>query len=315
MKVNGELVQQIITEVGASQAHWLIWLSVKWAVLGGMLGLVAAILGILLFRKVGWYRSGWRFEAWVRWPLWGGSVVCVTAFAGAAGFCKGLVQGSEQVLRHSQLATKVFPPVGDALADVVGGFQLYASVSNPPSVTDSNFMARVADFQAGGWEVNVPQLNRQLDELPAGVASNLVSKIESNIVARTPMLQSGLPNTLLHHVLGYGWKFAVARKVEGELRDHKLDTCYQTARARLLSAAQQAGDPATISRGELSAFLVQEAVVPSVMVPVRIFLIQNVALFGMLGGLSLVLPAVLFRLTCGWVRARPREVPVGPVDS
>lgn len=310
--MNSQLLKQILNELAASQVHWLLWFSSKWAVVGALVGLMVGIVSILLFKRVGWYRSGWRFAGWVRWPLWIISVTLCTVLAAAAGLCKGFSQGAEQVLQKSQLATKVFPVVGDALADGLAGLQSYAALTNSMDAARTNLMARVEDFRAGEWELDVPRLQQQLDELSASAVSNVVTSIETNLVARSPQLQSGLPGALFHHALSFGRKFIVERKIRSEVKDRKLDAFYDRARNGLLAAAKASGAPETVSRRELSDFTVQQVVVPSVMWPVRIMLNEQKLIFVLLTVVAAVLPAVAFRFTLGLIKAKPLEPPPGP---
>lgn len=297
-----QLARQIFDEIVASQAHQLVFISAKWTVLGGVLGLVAAILALVAFRKLGWYRSGWRFERWVRWLVWILSVISCVGLVATAGFFIGVIRGSEHVLLNSQLATKVFPLVSDALADGVAGVQVYLSNTNATARTDMDMTAQIETFRRGEWEVNVPELHRQLDQLQAGAVSNLVAEVETRLVASSPQLQNGLPNTLLHHSLRFIGTVLVQRKVNSELKRTKLDDFYHAVRDRLVSAARLQGNPDTMGRQELSTFLVKEVVVPSVMKPIRIFAGNQVKMFLFLAFLSLVIPATIFELTCGRVK-------------
>jgi hypothetical protein len=305
--MNSQLLKQIVNELAASQLHWLLWFSAKWTVLGALIGLITGIVFILLFKRFGWYQSGWRLAGWVRWPLWIFSVMLCALLAATAGLCKGLSQGAEQVLQKSQLATKVFPVVGGALADGLAGLQSYGALTNSASRT--NIMAQVEAFRAGEWELNVPKLHQQLDELSADAVSNLAISIETNLVARSPQLQSGLPGALFHHALVFGRKFIVERKIHSEMKDRRIDAFYDRARNALLAAAKASGAPETLSRQELSDYAVQQVVVPSVMWPLRIMLNEQKLIFVLLALLAAVVPGVAYRFTLGLIKAKPVEPP------
>lgn len=306
--MNSQLLKQILNELAASQLHWLLWFSAKWAVLGGLVGLMAGIVAILAFKRIGWYRSGWRFAGWIRWPVWIISVALCTVLAAAAGLCKGAALGAEQVLQKSQLATRVFPVVGNALADGLAGLQSYGVLTNSADAARSNLLARVEAFRAGDWELDVPKLHLQLDELSIGAVSNIVISIETNLVARTPQLQNGLPGALFHHALSFGGKFIVERKIHSEMTDRKLDAFYDRARNTLLAAAKASGAPETVSRQELSNFTVQEVVVPSLLWPIRIMLNEQKLIFMLLTVLAAVLPGIAYRFTFGLIKPKPAPV-------
>lgn len=305
--MNFQLLRQILNELAASQVQWLLWHSIKWAVIGALLGLLGSLMIIHLFKRLGWYRSGWRHAGWIRWPLWLGTVTLCVLLAGAAGLCRGLARGSEHVLLNSQLATKVFPVVGDALADGFAGFQAYASSTNSGAAIRTNVMAGVESFRSGGWELNVPLLQSQLDRMEAGAISNVVVTLESNLVARTPQLQSGLPNVVLHQSLTFVSKLIVERRIHSELKNRKLDQRYAALRTGLLAEAQKTGAPDTIARAELSAFTVRELVVPGLMVPIRLLLTEQAIFLLLLAALAALLPALAFRFTLGRAKARPSQ--------
>lgn len=299
---DGSLWRQVVSELGATQAHQFLFISIKWAVLGGLLGLLLAILAIIAFKKFGWYRSGWRFAGWIRWPLWILTVVACVGLVGSAGFFVGVIRGSEHVLLRSQLATKVFPEVGDALADGVAAAQLFLAETNAAARSSTNLSARIEAFRSGAWEVNAPEFLRQLDALQSAAVTNIVSEIEQKIVSSSPQLQSGLPNKLVHHSLRLLGTMVVERKINSELHRAKLDDFYHAFRDRFVSEARKQGAPDTIGHRELSGFLVTEAVVPSVMKPIRIFAGGQAKFFLLCAAFGLVLPAGAFRITCGRVK-------------
>ena len=308
--MDSQLFKQILGEMAASQLHQLLWYSAKWAVLGGLLGLVVGIGLTLLFKRIGWYQSGWRFAGWIRWPLWIACVAFCVVLAAGAGLCKGVSQGADEVLHKSQLATKVFPVVGNAIADGLAGLQTYAGQTNSTETTRSNVVARIEAFRTGEWELDVPLLQRQLEELSASAVSNIVVKIETNLVARSPQLQSGLPGALFHHALQFGTTYLVERKVHSELKNRKLDTFFDKAKNTLLAVARSSGNPDTITYPELSEFAVQEVVAPSVMFPIRVALKQQAIAFLLCTVLAAILPALAFRFTLGLIKAKAAQ-PVG----
>ncbi len=305
-----QLWRQIVNELGATQAHQFLLISVKWAVLGGFVGLLVGALAVIASQKLGWYRSGWRFAGWVRWPLWILTVITCAGLVGGAGFFVGVIRGSERVMLHSQLATKVFPEVGDALADGMAAVQIYLSETNTAARSGTNISLRLETFRSGAWEVNAPEFLRQLDNLQAGAVSNVVADIEQKITSNSPSLQSGLPNQLLHHSLRLFGTMVVERKINSQLHRAKLDDFYHAFGDRLVAEARKHGAPDTIGHRELSAFLVTEAVVPGVMKPIRMFAGNQAKMLLFLAALGAVLPAAVFRFTCG--RVQPAPAPTQP---
>lgn len=303
-----QLARQIFDELAATQSHQFIFISFKWAALGAFVGFWVGILAIVAFRKLGWYQSGWRFAGWVRWPIWILGVTACIGLIGSAGFFLGTIRGSEHVMLKSQLGTKVFPLVGDALADGIAGVQVY--LANTNSASGSNLTVQVDGFHRGDWEVDAPKFLHQLDELSAGAASNLIVEVETRLVANRPQLQSGLPNTILHHTLRLLGTVIVEGKIHSQLKRSHLDDFYHGVRDHLVAEAREHGHPETINHPELSAFLIKEVIVPSVMKPIRMFAGSQANMFFLFAILSIVIPPTIFKFTCG--RVKPPTPPEPP---
>lgn len=296
------MLKQVLHEVAASQAHHFFLITVKWAVIGGAAGLLLGVLSLVVFRKCGWYLSGWRFERWVRWPLYILVAVSCAGLLGSAGFFVGVIRGSEFVFKHSQLATKVFPEAGGALADGVAIAQKWLQSTNAENRSQTNLAAVVMAFHSGAIEVNAPLLLQQLENLQSGTASNIVLEIEREVVARRPEFKDGFPNWLLRQSLDLACRWMIERKLTSELKRVNLDEAYHAFRDRLVSTAKKSGNPDTISHAELSAMLVTEVVEPAAMKPIRVFAGGQARLFVFLTVLTAVIPAGLFKMTCGRVK-------------
>lgn len=300
---DSKLARQILHEIAASQIHHLLWASIKWATLGALLGLALAIVAIILFRRAGWYRSEWKHAGWIRWPLWISTVIFCPLLLGTAGFWKGAIHGSERVLLKSQMATDVFPKAGDVVADGVAAIQVFLTDTNSATRSETNLTARVGAFRNGEWEVNAPAFVRQMDEISADAMAGFVAALEAKAVASHPRLQTGLGRTLLHQSLG-GFGAALARKkLDSEMKRLGVADFYHALRDRLVVEARQHGDPDTINHRELSAFIVKEAIVPSLMKPIRTFAGGQAKLFVLLALLAAVLPPAGFRAACGRVKS------------
>ena len=302
MNSTSEMLKEILKWVADSQSHQFLFIAVKWAVIGGLAGLLFGVLSLVLFRKCGWYRSGWRFERWVRWALYVLVVVACAGLLGSAGFFIGVIRGSEFVFKHSQLATKVFPEVGGAIADGVVIAQTWLQNTNAGNRSRTNLAAVVTAFHDGTVEVNAPLLLQQLDNLQSGAASNIVSEIEQEVANRRPEFKDGFPNWLLRRSLGLSLRLTVERKLTSEVKRSNLDDAYHAFRDRLVSVAKKKGNPDTITHAELSALLVGEVVEPAAMNPIRAFAGGQAKMFLLFTVLTAVIPAGLFKLTCGRVK-------------
>lgn len=310
----GEWTRAVFRELFASRIHELALSAVSWVLLGAVLGAAAAVALILVTRKTRCWRSGWRFAGWVRWPLWTSMVVLTSGFLALAGFWKGVASGGEQVLRKSQLATGVFPLAGDALADALVSLQTRLESDQTDAGTNGVAAARLEDFKAGRHEFDAARFSGQIDHLRDGAVSNILRHAELRAAEATPLLADGLGRV----VLGLGLRTLggalVGDDMDTGLRRFGLAGLQEALREDLPALAKKTGHPDTVTRPELSAFLVQEAVVPVLLLPVRTFVKTNIWLNVILAGASLLLPIVFFRCTCGLVKAPVRhEAPPSPV--
>jgi hypothetical protein len=301
--VGPNLGRQIFDELVATQIHRLVWASAKWAILGGFVGLLVAVAMIIGARAAGWYRSGWKHAKWFRWSLWILTVPVCIALIGVAGFWKGVIQGSEQVLMESQLATKVFPRAGDAMADVAAFIQVYLSDTNDASRSETNLTAKIEAFRSGAWEVDAPAFLQQLERAHGDFITNAVVETEQDLIASVPYLQSGLANKVVHRCFDQFGAALVRMSLNSQAKRLGTDGYYQALGDRLVADARKQSPSETISRPELSAFFVREAMVPGIMKPIRILSGEQAKLFFWLGIIAGAVPAVFFRFTFGLIKA------------
>lgn len=292
----------LLRELLSTQLHELAWAALRWTLLGLVIGGLGAVLAIWGFAKLGWWKSGWRFERWVRWMaclfMLGSGLFC----GAAAGFWKGVGDGGEIVLRKSQLATEVFPLAAGALADGLASIQVSLISSNLPTGVTLDREKTLAAFRDGTWEFDAARFSEQLDQMRLGVVSNALVKIETEVVANMPMLGEGVNRALLQAALGYLGTALVEEKLGSELHRLGVARLHTAIRDRLPEVAALAGKAETIARADLAAFLVQEAVVPLLIVPLKSFVTANILLAIGLGLLALLLPPLFFRFTCGRVK-------------
>lgn len=308
------LTRRVIREIAATQAHQFFLATVKWTTLGGLAGVTLSLVWIAATHAAGLFRSGWRYEAWVRWLLW---VFLVLATAGAlsvAGFWKGVVRGSEQVLLHSQIGTQALPLVGQVAADGMAAIQLYLAETNRSAWSPKEINRRLEAFRDGTWEVNAPGFARDLHLLPAEVATNLLPQLWREAVTRVPQLDQNPMRDFFQQGVRVLEGALSGNRLDGHLEQAGVSAFLKNLREKLVAEAARTGPPETIGRPELAAFMVQEGIVPAILVPIRSFARsqRNLCLLG--AALALVGPPLLFRLTCGRVRGEvpPPLVPPAP---
>lgn len=96
-----------------------------------------------------------------------------------------------------------------------------------------------------------------------------LARLEQSAFECSPQLKGGLSGKLLHQLLHGLGRLLVERKVASELKNWGADGIYFAIRENLKTTAAKVGNPDTIARGEISAFLVHEGIIPGVMQPIR----------------------------------------------
>jgi hypothetical protein len=288
------LIRRILEELERSQAMEFLGEVALWTLAGGLAGLFLAAAAFIAFRSLGWYQSQWNHAKWVR-PTAGvlSALVCAVLL-GLAGFWHGVIRGSERVFTQSQLATDVFPRVGDAFADgVVWLDELITHGTNITSRADQ-VKARLNSFRAGEWEWDVPGFLRRLDQFQQESVAELTQRIVQNVLEDYPKLKDSLGELILRPTLAAFVRQVALRQVNEQLQ--KPGGVVASARERLLAEAARSGNPDTISHRELSQYVVQRGVLPSVLTPLRSIARSQQILMAFLSVSVVVLPALAFRL-------------------
>ncbi len=93
-------------------------------------------------------------------------------------------------------------------------------------------------------------------------------------------------------------------KVGKKLEEYEIDVQFEVFREGLLAAARRAGDPNTITRPELSAYLVNALLEPSILYPIRHVVRSQETAAVLILLLVLVVPVLFFRIAAA-IRSRP----------
>lgn len=301
-----QLVGRLLAEAWQTRAHEVVWLISKGALLGAGAGLGLAILLVVADRRSDSPSPSGRSVRLARWTTWTVMLMGGSGFAAFAGGWLGLLFGAEVILRHSQIGTQALPAVGDWMADGLAALHLELAPRVPTNSSPDRRLT-LEGFRTNGWELDVPEFQRRIGHIPEAIATNLTARLQGRIAMQSPVLASGLNNRL---AIGLANRLAVAlaeSKAESELSRIGVLSLYRAVRTGLPRAAAQAGKPDTISRSELSAHLVREGVVPTLMAPVRSFAWTNIALFSALAIAVTALPPILLRR----LRQRFRSSPTG----
>ena len=287
-------VATILRELGRSQTSGFLLDIGGWTLLGATLGAALALITCIAFSRLGWYDLRWRFARGLRWTTFTAQVLLGAIFFGLAGFWQGAIYGTERVLTQSQLATSVFPEIGNTIADGMAWIQLRATSNR--ATNDSALTAELEEFRAGKWELHATRFLQELDDFHEATVTNFVAQLEQSALERAPQLKGGLGEQLLHGLLSGLGRRLVEHKLTGELKNYGADRVYKTIRTQLSAEAAKAGAPETISRPEISAFLVRDGIVPGILQPVRFTARAQQLPLLLLGLLVLCAPPICFRL-------------------
>ena len=257
-------VAKVLLEFGRAQVTGFIFDALKWTLLGALVGVVVAVLACILFSRLGWYHLEWRFARGLRWTIFALTVVLSAVLFSLVGFWSGAIAGTERVLLKSQLATDVFPRVGEVIADGMAWVQIRASSAN-----NTNQELKLDEFRAGKWELHAGQFLQQLDDLKTDSITNALVWLEQSALENTPQLKGGFGEKILHEILNGLGRVLVEKKVTSELNNFGVDRIYFAVREQLKTEAGKSGDPQTIGRAEISVFLIRDGIVPGILKPVR----------------------------------------------
>jgi len=284
---------KVLLEFGRSQATGLILDALKWTLIGALIGVFLAVLACVIFSRLGWYDLEWRFACGLRWTIFTLTVVLSAILFSLAGFWSGAIAGTERVLLKSQLATDVFPKIGEVIADGMAWVQIRASSVNN---TNPELSLKLDEFRSGKWELHAGQFLQQLDDLKGDSITNAIIWLEQSALDRTPQLKGGLGEKILHETLNGLGRLLVEKKVSSELKNYGVDRIYFAVREQLKTEAAKSGDPQTIARGEISVFLIRDGIVPGILKPVRSTArSQQLPLIG-IAMMALIVPPLCVRL-------------------
>lgn len=297
----------VLRELTRTQASGFLLELVKWTLLGASAGVLLATLGCFIFSRLGWYDLRARYARGLRWTIFALTIVLAGFFFGTAGLWQGAVRGSERVLTQSQLTTGVFPEIANALADGMAWVQLQATLSGETNRTELD--AKLEAFRAGQWELHAPQFLQQLDALTEAVITNSLAKLEQSTLARAPQLKGGLGEKLLHQFLHGLGRPLITKQASSRLQSWGANQVYYALREKLTPEAALAGNPESITRSELSRFLIRDGIGPGILNPIHfIARSQQFPLLG-ISLLIIVLPPICLRLA----RNRFNRTPAPPV--
>lgn len=310
------VVGDILREAARTQIVSAFGEILKWTVLGFLSGAILAVGGYFLIRALGGYRWQWRHAVWFRRLTLVLLLSVCPLLLGQAGCAQGQLNGAEVVLRDSQVGKDLLPKAGEFGADLLIVIDWFTLTSELGVLIPALPEAELTQFRKGESKLDVVALIRRIDRLTEGASEKLVRLLKDEALKRNPQ-----------------WKGATGEKVLDWLLPKLADRLLEKKRSKVveglrpflqdLEAEAAIQLDSKMSRAQVSAFLVDRVMVPTLLSPVRSIVrgVQKVALIVV--GLVLLLPVVFFR-SAEFMRARgtpdtpepgPRAVPRDPTAN
>lgn len=284
----------MVAEFLRSQAPSLIGAILLWGALGAVAG---ALLGWAAYAAAGRGRA-WTLEApgakWARAlaALW--LIATWAALAGTMGGCEGLTRATERVVARSPFRTEGLDRAGAFGAAAAFWLDLYlqnAEAAGPRPLTEPQARA----FQAYLKDESVFDLRAflgRLDRAEARIVHEAVPSCREAVRAKLGVPEGRFVNALLDYAL----EVILRRRLRGELRATFEGVGVDVD--RFFAAL-----PASARATELATYIVEEALVPAVVRPVRSMARGQQLLSAILMAAALALPLAVF-----WIARRARNV-------
>lgn len=267
-----ETTRMVLRTLADNHAGAIGW-AIAWRMLVfGLLGLLVGLAAFFGLRAAGAMRWDWQHATWVR-ALAGVVLVLGCAGAGAGvGFWQGALRGAETLIGEGQLASEVLPVVGDAgslvIAGVYVGGELACDADGSLADVERERLEREIDgFARDTWQLDTAKLETRLAGTQRCAIEVATSEARRWVFERYPALETNAGAELVPWLLDQlaARLLDVARgSGAGEVAAPLADML-----ARIDEAGARAGDPATITQGELSEHVVALAVVPMIMLPIE----------------------------------------------
>lgn len=302
---------RILQELAKSHGTQFLIETVKWTVLGALGGLLLAVVLFLVLRKLGAFRWEWRHAKWFRWLTLAWLLIATPFCTGTVGFFEGMWRGSRIVLHESHLGVDVFPKIGDAASLCLA----YLHLLVPRLDSDANGRAgefpktELEAFQAGAWELDVPEFQRRLDRITAETMAKATTKLKNAALEEYPSLRGGVGETVINWFVDKLGGTLVKEGVE-QVDRFGVQKRFAAVLDALPAEAARAGAPSTIAHKELSAYLVKQALVPCIELPIRSVVRSQQSGAWLMLAVVVVIPILCFQVA-EFVRRRmgKQEVP------
>ena len=258
-----------------SQLTWLTslsasiaWGGILWALAGGLLGFLAAVVIFRVFRKKNVSASPKSFI----WALVGlmSSLTLLLLFPACAAylaFFEGVLRASSHELSEGDFAWEYFPVIGGAGADLVGAVLLTRDLEALANSSSEDYEALRDAFRSGEREIDAAQIPEMIAAIDGDFVRKTAEEIKNDWMTNLPSLRSGGGRQALDWFMDNFSDALVREAIEGGLEEKGLGSWLDFFGAmvrQLPEAAAREGDPATLSHRETAAFLVEVAIADGV---------------------------------------------------
>lgn len=289
-----EWLDLVVREIGRDEFLALLKSVALWGCLGAALGLVFGVAAYRAFRRCGWYAATSTAGRWLQRGLGAMIVLLCAVLVGGTGVWESIHRQCHDVITRSRIGSDLLPPIADIVAEGFARIDLTLQPAEARSTTAAD--ARVAEFRAGAWEIDASAFLHRIDALREGTFQSLLAGFEQEILKKTPTLQGGLTEKLLHQTIQGLGSALLERKLSSEMRRRGLDHLHAAIRTRLIAEAARSGNPTTIGFRDLSGFFLREGIVPVIVHPIRSFARQQQVIYIVLALCVALLPAGLCRV-------------------
>lgn len=281
------------------QVAGLGWILVKWTLLGGMAGLAVAIGGYFLLKRLGAYDWQWRHARWFRWLTLAVMIPSCPVLGASVGFFQGVLRGAEYVLREGPLATRVFPVVGNAGAEIL--LCIHVVVRKLPDAASRLELPELPkeeleSFRNGRLELNVTELRGSVESAAHRSTDQFLASLHDRILEQYPALKGGLGEKALNLMITEVGRRFLVQKAQTQLTRVGLGYGAEGFFRDLAALAARQGDPNTVSRQELAAFFVEKVVVGGALLQVRAHVRSQQFLLLGIGAAVILIPVLVFRV-------------------
>jgi hypothetical protein len=290
----------VLDEIGRSRAGAILWQIVKWVALGAFAGIALGVVAFFLIRALGGYRWQWRNAKWFRLLTFLLLLFLCPILLGTAGCMEGIGRGSEIALRESQIGTDLLPQAGAYGADLVVMLYLIAPQLDQGQAIDfgAGEAAKLEQFRAGQWQLDVADLSKRVDKLSAEGAQKVADRLKDEALTQLPSWKGGIGEDILDWLLP-----ALSRRLIERKGKETLDQAGVPPFLHNLVDESKKQDGQKMTQGQLTGFMTQRVIVPAMLQPVHGYTGGTQKTMFILLALVFVLPIVGFRVA-EYVRVR-----------